>query len=156
VQHKDELVLVREIIEKLKAYYHDAAIGSANSIDISKEMHAVNFNFAIPQSVLFYLYGASKSAQYLPIAIDFDRIGNAFMPAIEGFYKVYGEEPTPQKRSSVKLAGVSLIVNDNEVPIDNSKLGAMWDLFREMTTFDSDTYEIEQFRKRFLSSQTAN
>jgi len=156
LEDPEELANVRLLLKQMREKYQKEVRDLANSVRYSDYLSGGEGNFDIPEYMYFYFGNKDLGDLCFQSTTGFDRMGKAFEVAINKYYNAFGDKPTPKAPSSVKLLGVSLVVNDKPKLIDKAKLQHLGKLFRELTTFDSDKYTVEQMRQDFIKKQIAN
>jgi|GEM_PF-5176236 len=152
----NELIKARAIIEGLKYSYRRIVRDRADEINLAKYLVADKNELVLEASMLFYLTGEDPFAQYFPIEVELCHPSDALEQAMHTFYSVYNERPTPTSPSPAVLHGAEVVVNDKHRPFDYCDMQCFGQLYRELTTFDSDDYLAAKIQQEIQANPQLN
>lgn len=167
----DKLVDARILVERLKHGYQKRVEKQANQIRLKNYGLTGNYVSDAAAYMVFDFFGANEYVDYQPIEVSilgstldendnqvasFVTPAEALHGAIDHFYEVYGEEPTPDNQSPLKLKRVALSNDSNMRPINRYDMQFFNPLLRAKTTYDSDIDLIQRLHQEECNKALLN
>jgi hypothetical protein len=156
IEAPEELAKTRIILKEMKKHFSKEAHDQANSVDYRPYLENEPGDFIVPDYMLFYFRHKSSGNRTFQYPTGFNALGKAFEDAVYQFYEDLEDEPKPGYPVEFKLMGASFVHRDEQIKITTENLLQLWGLYRELTTFDSDKFTIEQMRQQFVNRQISN
>lgn len=148
-----DLVKFRGLLDYMKDYYAQKVREQADILNQGRHINIGNNTLAIPEKITYFIKG-NQDATYQPVHLTYEVPSLSLEAAVFSFYSQYkNEAPKAHRDTHLVLDGAEITYRGVQIPIQTQHLQP---LFQELTTFDSEEKELQEFRKQYLIRTTAN
>jgi|GEM_PF-6840389 len=153
ITQTSELAKFRDLLDYMKDYYAQKVREQADILNQGKHINIGYNTLAIPDKIKYFIKG-SQDMPYQPVDLAYEVPSLSLEAAVFSFFNQYQEEaPSKNKDAQIALDRAEITYRGIQIPIQTQHLQP---LFQELTTFDSEEQELQEFRKQYLDKSTAN
>jgi len=153
ITEKSELAKFRSLLDYMKEYYADKVRQQADILNQGKHINIGYNTLAIPDKITYFISG-NQAIDYQPVNLDYEIPSLSLEAAVYSFCSQYIKDaPNGHQNSQLVLGRAEVTYKGIQIPIETQHLQP---LFQELTTFDSEEKELQEFRRQYLARTTAN
>lgn len=153
ITQTSELVEFRGLLDYMKDYYAQKVREQADILNQGRHINIGYNTLAIPDKITYFIKG-NQDIAYQPVGLTYEVPSLSLEAAVFSFFSQYKEEaPSGDKDAKIVLDRAEITYQGIQIPIQTQHLQP---LFQELTTFDSEEKELQEFRKQYLIRTTAN
>ncbi len=148
-----ELARFRGLLDYMKDYYAQKVRDQADILNQGRHINIGYNTLAIPDKITYYIKGCHCEL-YQPVSLDYEVPSLSLEAAVFSFFSQHKDEaPCGHKGTKIILDRTEITYKGIQIPIETQHLQP---LFQELTTFDSEEKELQEFRRQYLARTTAN
>jgi hypothetical protein len=153
ITETSDLASFRSLLDYIKNYYADKVRQQADILNQGRHINIGYNTLAIPDKITYFIKGCHDEP-YQPVSLDYEVPSLSLEAAVFSFFSQHKDEaPYGYKETQIILDRTEITYKGIQIQIETQHLQP---LFQELTTFDSEEKELQEFRRQYLARTTAN